>query len=460
MAERRPLFHDPTRMPVLQLRDWLASGAISAVEVADAFLAVVAAKEPQLEAWAFIDPDLVRRQAAERDAHRKAGRPLGPLHGIPVGLKDLIDTADMPTENGTVLDAGRRPQRDAQIVARLKAAGAVIMGKTAMTELAYFSPCRTRNPHDPERTPGGSSSGSAAAVAAGMVPLAVGTQTMGSVIRPASFCGVHGFKPSHGLIGRSGLLLLSRTLDTVGVFARELEGVALLADALEGHDGDDPDTMPRAPSRLLEHAQARPPVPPLFAFYRTPVWDEAEEATHAAFAELTEALGGRCDLIDPGPMFAEGYAAHRTVMATEMARNLGRYLDRGADALSQPMRELLARGRATTAVDYLAASDWRPVLNAGLERVFERYDAIITPAAAGEAPVGLGSTGNPVFAALWTFLGLPAVTLPLLTGPNGMPVGVQLVGRRGEDGRLLRTAAALMRLLAEEDGAAEAGGAR
>lgn len=439
---------DPTTLPVLQLRDWLAEGAISAADVAEAHLAVIAAKEPQVQAWAVHDPELVRRQAAAVDSHRKAGRPLGPLHGLPVGIKDVIDTADLPTGNGTAADAGRRPKRDAHVVARLRAAGAIIMGKTVTTELAYFSPGKTRNPHDTGRTPGGSSSGSAAAVAAGMVPLALGTQTMASVIRPASFCGVYGFKPSHGLIGRSGVLLLSRSLDTVGAFARELEGVALLADVLEGVDQSDPDMVPRAPSRFLAHAGSPPPVPPLFGFYRTPMWDQAEPATHAAFEELLEALGDRCDSVDPGPLFAEGYAAHRVVMAVEMARNLGRYLDRGPDGLSEQMQELIARGRGAAAVDYLSALDWREALNAGLERVFERYDAIVTPAAAGEAPVGLGATGNPVFGALWTFLGLPAVTLPLLTGPNGLPMGVQLVGRRGEDGRLLRNAAHLQRLVA------------
>lgn len=442
---------DLTRIPILQLRDWLAEGVVSALDVAEAHLAVIEAKEPQVQAWHFHDPGLVRRQAAALDAHRKAGRPLGALHGIPVGLKDVIDTADMPTENGTQADAGRRPKRDALVTARLRAAGALLMGKTVSTEMAYFSPGKTRNPHDTARTPGGSSSGSAAAVAAGMVSLALGTQTMASVIRPASFCGLFGLKPSHGLIGRTGVLALSRTLDTIGTFARELDGAALAADVLEGFDPEDPDVTPRAPTRFLQHAQSAPQVEPLFAFYRTPMWDQADQATQEAFDELTEFLGDRCDTVDPGPLFAEGYAAHRAVMATEMARNLGRYLDRSADVLSEPMQEIITRGRGITAVDYMAACDWRAVLNAGLDRIFGRYDAIITPASAGEAPVGHQSTGNPIFGALWTFLGLPAITLPLMTGPDGLPVGVQLVGRYGEDGRLLRNARHLVQLITALD---------
>ena len=439
---------DVTNLPILQLRDWLAEGAVSALEVAEAHLAVIAAKEPQVQAWQFLDEGLVRAQADALDAHRKAGRPLGPLHGVPVGIKDIIDTGDMPTGNGTQIDADRRPSRDANVVARLRAAGALIMGKTVSTEMAFMMPGKTRNPHDTARTPGGSSSGSAAAVAAGMVPLALGTQTMGSVIRPASFCGTYGFKPSHGLIGRTGVLLLSRTLDTLGVFARELEGAALVADVLEGPDPDDLDVGPRASSRFLEHATSEPPVAPMFAIVRSAVWDEAEPAMQVAFDELADALGNHCDLVDPGPLFAEGHGAHRKVMAVEMARNLGRYLDRHPEAVSDRMRDFLVEGRQVGAIDYLGACDWRAVLNAGLERVFERYDAIITPPAAGEAPVGLDATGNPNFCALWTFLGVPAVTLPLMTGPNGMPLGVQLVGRKGEDGRLLRNARRLAQLLA------------
>jgi Asp-tRNA(Asn)/Glu-tRNA(Gln) amidotransferase A subunit family amidase len=355
----------------------------------------------------------------------------------------------MPTANGTPIDAGRRPRADAFVAARLRAAGALLMGKTVTTELAYFTPGKARNPHDTSRTPGGSSSGSAAAVAAGMAPLALGTQTAGSVIRPAAFCGVVGLKPSFGMIPRTGILPVSADLDTVGAFVATVEGAALLVEALQGHDPQDPDTTPQAAHRLLDACRSHPPLDPVFAFVPQPAWDQAEASTRGAFAELVAALGDRCDEVELPEAFANGNAAQQVLMLTGFARNLRHYAERGGDQLSQRMRDAIGEGRAISAVDYLAARDWRDVLNAGLERIFERYDAIITPAAAGEAPVG-DATGDPAFCRIWTLCGTPAVSLPLLTGPAGMPVGVQLVGRRGGDGRLLRTARSLIKHLRAE----------
>jgi Asp-tRNA(Asn)/Glu-tRNA(Gln) amidotransferase A subunit family amidase len=234
---------DVAALDAVALRDRIAAGELGAVTLLEACLDRVEAREPEVKAWRFLDRDLALKRAGEADEWRKKGRPIGPLHGVPVGLKDIIDTRDMPTENGTPIDAGRRPRRDATLVARLRSAGAVIMGKTVTTELAFYEPRETANPHNPTHTPGGSSSGSAAAVAAHMVPLAVGTQTNGSVIRPAAFCGVVGFKPSHGVISRAGLLTQSRPLDCVGVFANSVEGAALLGDVLAGYDAADPDTQ-------------------------------------------------------------------------------------------------------------------------------------------------------------------------------------------------------------------------
>ena len=218
----------------------------------------------EVQAWAFLDPDYALAQARAADELRLSGQPTGPLHGVPIAIKDIFDTADMPTENGSLLHAGRTPSRDATAVAMLRAAGAVIMGKTVTTEFAYFSPGKTRNPHNPEHTPGGSSSGSAAAVAAEMVPLALGSQTNGSTIRPAAYCGVIGFKPTHGLIPRQGILALSRTLDHVGLFARSIDDIALLAEQLVGYDERDPDTRPRARTPFIDVAAEEPPLPPMF----------------------------------------------------------------------------------------------------------------------------------------------------------------------------------------------------
>ena len=259
----------------LEAQRLLSEGKITALELTEACLDRIAAEEPRVHAWAYLDPELTRAQARRCDEARQLGRPQGPLHGVPVGIKDIIDTRDMPTENGTPLHAGRRPTRDAAVVERLRAAGAVILGKTVTTELAVYHPGKTRNPHDPERTPGGSSSGSAAAVAAGMVPLAVGSQTNGSVIRPASYCGVFAFKPSHGLISRFGVLAQSRPLDHIGVFARTLEDLALIADALIGFDARDRDTRLEAAPRLLEAVRQDWPLTPDLALVKSPVWDQA-----------------------------------------------------------------------------------------------------------------------------------------------------------------------------------------
>lgn len=437
---------DPPADPILgletvALRDRLAGGALRAAELVDACLDRIARRDTEVGAWARLDADYARRQARALDDHRARGRPVGPLHGLPVGLKDIIDTAGMATENGTVVDAGRVPDADAFVVRRLRQAGAIVLGKTVTTELAFRHPGATRNPHDPSRTPGGSSSGSAAAVADRQVPLAIGTQTVGSVIRPASFCGVVGFKPSFGAIPRSGILAQAPTLDTVGVFAGDLAGAALLADCLFGHDAADPATRLAPAPGLVPCAGAVPPVRPTLAFVRQPAWDTADDVTRDGFAELRDALGEACDEVDLSAPFAEAGRLCELVQLAEMAKSYHRYDRHARDRLSPALCDAIGEGRRILAHDYLAARDWPGVLNAGLEAVFGRYDVIVTPAAPGPAPVGLESTGNPAFNGLWTFCGLPAVTVPLLQSEDGLPIGVQLVGRHGDDGRLLRTAA-------------------
>ncbi|MEZ0302094.1 MAG: amidase [Hyphomicrobiaceae bacterium] len=425
----------------------IREGRITSVELVGACLERIAEVDGQVQAWTFLDRDYAMRQAEAADDHRRHGRALGPLHGVPIGIKDIFDTGDMPTEFGSALWAGRTPRRDAAAVARLRAAGAVIMGKTVTTEYAYFHPGKTRNPHDPERTPGGSSSGSAAAVAAHMVPGAIGSQTNGSVIRPAAFCGVVGLKPTHGLIPRSGALLLSRALDHVGVFARTVADAALLAETLAGFDDEDPDTRPIARPPLAAVAASEPPLPPRFAFVRSPAWTHVEPATAAAFEELVGVLGEAANTVELGPSFERAIELHGIVMAVEMAHNLHRDFEKGADKLSPVLRRLIERGRACPAIDYTRALAATGPLNAALDQIFEEYDAILTPATPGEAPRGLDSTGNPALCTTWTYLGTPAVTLPLMQGEHGMPLGVQLVGRRGNDARLLRTANWLVKSL-------------
>jgi Asp-tRNA(Asn)/Glu-tRNA(Gln) amidotransferase A subunit family amidase len=418
----------------------IGGGELGAEQLTKACLARVRDVDDKVQAWAYLDPDHALAQARERDAERREGKPSGPLHGIPVGIKDIFDTEDMPTEDGSVLHAGRTPRDDATAVAMLRAAGAVILGKTVTTEFATYTAGKTRNPHNPEHTPGGSSSGSAAAVAVGMVPVALGSQTNGSVIRPASFCGVYGFKPTHGLFPRGGVLKLSRTLDHVGVFARTLEDISLVAEQLVCQDPRDGDTRVRARIPFVATAAEEPPFPPLLAFVKGPAWDRAAEETKEAFAELVAELGDRVVEIDLPESAGLALQWHRTIMEAEMAANLDREWEKGRDRLSQSLRAQLARGREITALDYQLARARIPLINEGFDEIFERCDAIVTPAAAGTAPKGIESTGDPAFCTLWTLCGMPAVSLPLMKGEMGLPLGVQLVGRRGDDARLLRTA--------------------
>jgi Asp-tRNA(Asn)/Glu-tRNA(Gln) amidotransferase A subunit family amidase len=274
-----------------------------------------------------------------------------------------------------------------------------------------------------------------------MVPLALGSQTNGSTIRPAAFCGVVGFKPTHGLISRHGVLALSRTLDHVGLFARTIDDIALLAEQLIGYDERDPDTRPRTRIPFVEVAAEEPPLPPMFAFVKTPYWERADDETKEGFAELIETLGDRVEEVELFPSAAEAWEWHKTIMDAEMAANLEREYEQGRDRLSEPLRALLERGQKIRAVEYQRAlAQITPVHESFLELFEQRYNAILTPAAPGPAPKGLASTGDPSFCTLWTYCGMPAITLPLLEAENGLPIGVQLVGPRDGDARLLRTA--------------------
>jgi Asp-tRNA(Asn)/Glu-tRNA(Gln) amidotransferase A subunit family amidase len=418
----------------------IRAGESTSEELVRACLERAESIEETVGAWQCLEPELALQRARDADVQRRSGTSLGPLHGVPVGVKDIFDTEDMPTEDGTVLHGGRTPAFDATAVARLREAGAIIMGKTVTTELAVYAPGKTTNPHDPTRTPGGSSSGSAAAVAANMVPLAIGTQTNGSIIRPAAFCGVYGYKPSHGLISRYRVLQQSRVLDQVGVFGRTLEDVALIAEQLMGYDERDPDLRPRARPDLVRIAAEEPPTPPHFAFVKTPAWDQADEDVKGGFSELVEFLGAQVEELDLTEVLQNAVEWHRTIMEADLAKSFRREYERGKDLLSPSLCEMIERGQQCLATDYNLALDRIPALNEALGEFLVEHDAIITPATTGEAPVGLESTGNPVFCTPWTLCGMPTISLPILQGSHGMPIGVQLVGAKGDDARLLRTA--------------------
>ncbi len=432
---------NPAQLSALRAAEAIREGELTSEELVEACLARIEEQEEQIGAWEHLDKEFALTQAREADLARGEGKALGPFHGVPVGIKDIIDTADLPTENGSPLHAGRQPTEDAAVVSLLKNAGAVIMGKTVTTEFAVYSPGKTKNPHDSGRTPGGSSSGSAASVASYMVPVAVGSQTNGSVIRPASFCGVCGFKPTFGTISRYGMLPQSRPIDHVGLFGRSVEDVAFLGDQLMVFDERDPDMRRRAAPRLLEIAASESPVTPRFGFVKTPVWDQADEDAQAAFQELAVYLGEEIvEEVELPEPFNNAIEWHQIILESNLARNFEMEYDRGKDKISDLLCKMIERGKKYLAVDYTRAVERVPVLNDLLGEIFERCDAILTPAAPGQAPLGLGATGNPVFCTIWTLCGTPAITLPLMKGADGMPLGVQLVGPKGDDARLLRTA--------------------
>ncbi len=440
---------DITALTATEAASEIARGAISAEDYTAACLAQISAVENEVQAFAHLDPEHALAQARTLDRIKSEGGRIGPLHGVPVGIKDIFNTADYPTEYGSPIFAGHRATSDAAAVRKLREAGAVIIGKTVTTEFAYFHPGKTRNPHDVQRTPGGSSSGSAAAVAAGMVPLAIGSQTNGSMIRPAAFCGVFGVKPSHGLISRAGALTLSHKLDHVGAFARSLDDLALILDVLAGEDPADPDSRPYASPSFRDGLLEPPPLPPTFAFVRTPMWDKADADARSAIEDLAKELGAR--EVDLPEDYRPAWDALRAIMAADMASNLGGHLDKGGEA-SQQFRDLIAEGRKVTATQYLAALRDARRYAENISEIFEQFaDAIITLSAKGAAPQGLSATGDPVFCSLWTLTGLPALNLPLLESSEGLPIGVQLVGAYGRDERLLRTARSLVQQFAEAE---------
>ena len=412
---------DPADLTATAARARIAAGSLAPAELAEACLARIASREPTVHALAFLDPALARRNAA-------AARP-GALHGIPVGVKDVLDTADMPTEYNSPIWHGHRPRADAACVAWTRAAGGVVLAKTVTTEFATRQPGPTTNPHDPGHTPGGSSSGSAAGVAAGFFPVAFGTQTAGSIIRPAAYCGVVGYKPSYNLINRHGMKLMSFSLDTVGTLGRSVADCALLAAAAARADLGDPDrTLATAPRVGICHSPAWP--------YAGPETQALlEDAAHRLSRAGATVLG--CELPS---WFDTILEAQPMVMQAESAAAMGwELLDHGGE-LSAGLRERLEWGQSQPAPAVAAAAGALRDGQAAFGAVLGDLDVLLTPSAPGEAPAGLGWTGDPVFNALWTALHVPCVTVPAGTGSNGLPLGLQVVGRMGNDRAVLAVA--------------------
>ncbi len=409
----------------------IASRRLTSEAYTQALLARIASLDEGIRAWAWLEPAAALKAARlSDDTLRSDGAP-GPLQGIPLGVKDIYPTAGIPTEMGSPAFAGHVPARSARAIELIEAQGGFVLGKTVTTECAFLFPGKTRNPWNPLHTPGGSSSGSAAGVAAGFVPGALGTQTNGSVIRPAAYCGVVGFKPTQGTIPIEGALTFSHTLDQPGIFTRSVEDAAFLAASLVEEGGQ------RMPERCARST------PPVLAAVKTPVWELAEEHARKQFRENIEALraGGarveECELPEP---FGLAHQAIRTIMAAESAFNLEELVRDKAPLLSATLKDFVAEGQAVGTVTYLTALSLRLTLQAELERFLARCDAIITPPTTGEAPATLEQTGNPTFCSIWSLCGVPAVTIPVGFGPRGLPLGLQLVGRKGKDKELLAVA--------------------
>ncbi|MBM1174134.1 amidase [Microvirga arabica] len=414
------------RLTALEAAQRIADGSLTSEALVRACLDRIGEREPVVQAWQHLDMDAALNMARHVDRFGS-----GPLKGIPIGVKDIIDTADMPTGYGSPLYETFRPPRDAACVALARQAGASVLGKTVTTEFAYFQPGKTRNPRDPGRTPGGSSSGSAAAVADGMVPLAFGTQTAGSIIRPASFCGCVGYKPTFGLIDRTGVRPFAESLDTVGFFASTVQDAAFFASAIAGRpDLHFTDEVFRLRIGLT----------------RTHAWEAAEPATATALDEAAarlRATGLEVREVALPERWRGLLDAQKTIMAFEAARSHAPEMLTASDRLSVKLRELLEAGALIAPEDYDAAKALVAESRAGFSDVLDGLDVLLTPSAPGEAPEGLEATGDPVFNRMWTALGVPCISVPALTGPSGMPIGVQVVGRWGDDRRALAASAAI-----------------
>jgi Asp-tRNA(Asn)/Glu-tRNA(Gln) amidotransferase A subunit family amidase len=403
----------------------IAVGELTAEQVAGACLERIAAREPTIHAFANVDPGLALRQARDLDR----GPVRGALHGVPIGIKDVIDTADLPTEMGSPIYRGHRAACDAACVALLRAAGAIILGKTVTCEFAGMMPGPTANPYNFAHTPGGSSSGSGAAVADFMVPAALGTQTGGSVLRPAAYCGTVGYKPTFGAFNRAGLKFAAESLDTIGLIARTIDDVALITSVLVGGN--------TAASPALSSA-------PRIGLCRTPLWDtaqpETKQAVEDAAARLAAAGAALRDVALPEDFSGLKAAARESINNYERSKSMAAEWASHRDRISAKLQRCIALGMEMPYEDYLAAIALGERCRARLPDVLEGFDVLLAPCVRGEAPAGLESTGDPSFQAIWTILHVPTMSLPTHRGPNGLPVGIQLIGRRYDDLRLFAVA--------------------
>lgn len=421
-----------------EYRDYLAAGIADVEEFFGRQLAYAQQVQERLHAFASLDERVIRLQAEHRKAERARGEPLGRLYGVPVAVEDVIDTIDFPTALGSPIHEGRYPIADATAVRRLREAGAVVFGKAATTEFASCGTSPALNPHNPSHASGGAAGGAAAAVAAGAVPMALGASGGGAVLLAASCCGVYGYQPSAGLLPRTGALEIAPSLDRLGLLARCVEDLALAAEIVSGDDGHDRAAHAMPPRQLAAVCKSEPPVEPKFCFVRTP-WGarldaEAREACDA-FVELMQGVVVTAEL---PAVLEQALQWHRRVGEAELAFSLQREYSNSPAQLGAAVRERIERGMRLQALDYLLARDRIAHVASAFDEFFERYDALLMPAAPGAAPPLSAAPLDSAMQAVWSFAGLPSVSMPLLTLGGGMPFGIQAVGALQNDGRLLR----------------------
>ena len=420
---------------VLKIKD----AQLTSVEICEKYIERINKFEKDIKVWAHFDKKILLEKATDADEYRRSGKPTGPLHGVPVAIKDIIGTVDMPTECGTVIRKGKSYSQNAEIVELLHSAGAIVMGKTTTSELAYLSPPKTTNPHDYSRTPGGSSSGSAASIASLMAPLSIGSQTGGSIIRPASYCGVVGYKPSYGLISRNGVLRTSYTLDHIGMFGRTVQDVALLAKALIKKDHHDPATIYYSVDNMIEEIKKGPLFKPKFIFYKSDYWKMVDKKSRESFEYFIKSFKN-IEVFDTPSYFKEIHKYHQIIHETDLANNFSMYYKKYKTKLSKYMQTAIAKGNKHSAKDYAEAIDFKKRSYESYKEVFEDYHGVLSPSSPGVAPKGLKSTGTAEFNKVWSYLGVPCISLPLLEGENNLPLGVQLTGDLYDDHRFLGVA--------------------
>jgi Asp-tRNA(Asn)/Glu-tRNA(Gln) amidotransferase A subunit family amidase len=412
--------------------EMMQKGEITSEEYVTAFLEHIKNREPEVGAWIFLDPEMALQQAREADKRRRDKIP-GKLNGLPIGIKDIIDTKDMPTENGSLIHKDRRPPEDAHLVKLLRDAGAVIMGKCVTTEFALSAPGKTKNPKDLECTPGGSSSGSAAAVSDYMIPLAIGSQTGGSVLRPASFTGILGLKPTFGTISRSGMSPISERLDHPGIYANSIDDIRLVASVILSYDKKDLDMDSNYSFRNASNLKK----PLKFAFIKGPVWGSGDHDMQEKIKQFVDNSNLEITSVELGDNFIEAAKCHEIIMNGSISRSLANYYENNKSKLHPFTITRFESGKLVSTNSYIDAIEKAKKMKQTLSEIFLKFDAIITPAAPGQAPRDLMNTGNAIFNGYWTMLGVPAISLPLLKGKDGLPIGIQVITSWNKESELL-----------------------